>query len=160
MHFKLFQYSLDNQPSLDELNRYLDQNRVVSVQKELIQCRGEPQLIFIVETTRSNLGENTVKKPPCVDYKEILDADEFIVFCQLRDCRKQLAESEGVPVFTVFTNAQLASMVSNRCNSLDSLANVSGIGQARVSKYGEAVLAILVPACDSLLNKNPNSGDL
>lgn len=160
MYFKLFQYSLDSEPSLDDLNRFLDENRVVSVQKELIQCRGEPQLVFIVETTRANLTENSVKKSTRVDYKEILDPDEFIVFCQLRDCRKQLAESEGVPVFTVFTNAQLASMVTNRCNSLDLLANVPGVGQARVSKYGDAALAILVPACDSLSSKVLNNGGL
>ena len=50
-------------------------------------------------------------KLPKVDYKEVLKPEEFEVFSRLRDWRKGVAEKEGVPVYVVFTNEQLAEMV-------------------------------------------------
>jgi superfamily II DNA helicase RecQ len=50
-------------------------------------------------------------KLPKVDYKEVLKPEEFEVFSRLRDWRKAVAEKEGVPVYVVLSNEQLADMV-------------------------------------------------
>jgi superfamily II DNA helicase RecQ len=80
-----------------------------------------------------------------VDYKQVLSPDEFQMFAQLRDLRKTLAQDEAVPAYTIFTNDQLAEMVRNRVASLADLERVTGVGNARVARYGERVLAILCP---------------
>ena len=46
-----------------------------------------------------------------MDYKEILKSEDFAVFARLRDLRKEIAQAEAVPVYTVFTNEQLAQLV-------------------------------------------------
>jgi superfamily II DNA helicase RecQ len=44
-------------------------------------------------------------------------------------------------VYAVFSNEQLAQIVSRQCQSLADLAQIEGVGQARVDKYGSAILA-------------------
>jgi superfamily II DNA helicase RecQ len=78
-----------------------------------------------------------------VDYKELLSASDFALFSQLRDYRKSLAESEGKPVYTFFTNEQLAAIVQKKANSKAALKSIDGIGDAKIEKYGEAILKIM-----------------
>ena len=79
-----------------------------------------------------------------MDYKELLKPEEFEVFSRLREWRKATAEKEGIPVYTVLTNEQLAQMVRKKVSSKAGLKEIEGIGEARVEKYGEAVLRELV----------------
>ena len=65
---------------------------------------------------------------------------------KLRDLRKQLAQAEAVPVYTIFTNDQLAEMVRRRLNTVADLQTIVGVGEARVSKYGPAFLTALQAA--------------
>ena len=78
-----------------------------------------------------------------VDYRKVLSDDEFQIFCRLRDARKSIAESEGVPLYTVFTNAQLAEIVRANCENMDNLQAIKGLGKGRLAKYGQAILDVL-----------------
>ena len=48
-----------------------------------------------------------------------------------------------MPVFAVFSNAQLAAMAQQRCRTAADLGAIDGVGEARVERYGDAMLAIL-----------------
>jgi superfamily II DNA helicase RecQ len=78
-----------------------------------------------------------------VDYKELLTPEQFEVFSKLRELRKQMATADSVPIYTVFTNEQLAAMVTSQADSKAKLKAIDGVGEARVEKYGEAFLALL-----------------
>lgn len=78
-----------------------------------------------------------------VDYKELLSAEEFTTFARLRDWRKEIAGQEAVPVYTIFTNEQLAEIVRRRITTKTGLKEIDGIGEARVSKYGSDVIKIM-----------------
>ena len=78
-----------------------------------------------------------------VDYREILSESDFAVYAKLRSLRKSMAEKDGLPAYTLFTNEQLAAMVQQRVTSLRALEEIQGIGAARVKKYGAAFLEIL-----------------
>ena len=73
----------------------------------------------------------------------MLKPEEFEVFSRLRDRRKAAAENEGVQVYVVLTNEQLAQMVQKKVNSKAGLKEIEGVGDARVEKYGESLLALL-----------------
>ena len=87
-----------------------------------------------------------VGRAPKVDYKDVLKPEEFEVFSRLGDWRKAVAEKEGVPVYTVFTNEQLAQMVQKQVNTKAGMKEVEGVGDARVEKYGEALVQLLATA--------------
>src|SRR4051794_14851410 len=78
-----------------------------------------------------------------VDYRERLKPEDFAVFARLRDLRKEIAQAEAVPVYTVFTNEQLAQMVQMRATTRAALEQIAGVGDARIEKYGARVLEFL-----------------
>ena len=80
-----------------------------------------------------------------VDYKTILNDADFRVFSRLRDLRKEIAQAEAVPVYTIFTNEQLAKIVQNRADSKSELEKINGVGGARLSKYGDRIIEFLIP---------------
>jgi superfamily II DNA helicase RecQ len=90
-----------------------------------------------------------------VDYKQLLRPADFVVFAALRQWRKAAAEREGVPLYAVFSNEQLAQMATRRCTALAEVEAIDGVGPARVRKYGDEVLTIVrdaataAPADDS-----------
>jgi superfamily II DNA helicase RecQ len=78
-----------------------------------------------------------------VDYKQILSPEDFAVFVKLRQWRKTAAEKEGIPVYTIFTNEQLAEIARLRVGSKTELGRIEGIGEGRLKKYGDEVLQVL-----------------
>jgi superfamily II DNA helicase RecQ len=57
--------------------------------------------------------------------------------------RKALSEKEAIPAYSIFTNEQLAAMVTGKVDSLTSMSAIQGIGAARLEKYGKAFLALM-----------------
>jgi ATP-dependent DNA helicase RecQ len=76
-------------------------------------------------------------------WRSLLTHDDEPVFESLRDWRAGRAKAEGVPPYVLFTNRHLAEIAHSRPLSLAALAQIEGIGQAKCSKYGEAVLGVL-----------------
>ncbi|MEO1003887.1 MAG: DNA helicase RecQ [Cyanobacteria bacterium J06638_7] len=61
----------------------------------------------------------------------------------LRAWRRQQARDQGVPPYVVFHDRTLLELAERRPARLEQLAVVSGIGAARLERYGEALLAVL-----------------
>jgi superfamily II DNA helicase RecQ len=127
----------------DELNAFLKSHRIVNVEKRLIDGERGTGWIFLVE-----FGNEQKNQPPAtpaqrVDYREILNAQEYALFDKLRQLRKDLAEKQGIPVYAVFTNDHLANMVKTRPKALKDIAALPGVGEARVKQYGTVFLETL-----------------
>ncbi|TDQ42665.1 DNA helicase RecQ [Aureibacillus halotolerans] len=65
------------------------------------------------------------------------------LFEVLRACRKRLAQEEGLPPFMIFSDKTLRDMCDKQPHSMDAMLDVSGIGQMKLEKYGEAFLEAL-----------------
>ncbi|MBK1875117.1 DNA helicase RecQ [Marinobacter sp. 1-3A] len=61
----------------------------------------------------------------------------------LRACRKELADKQGVPPYVIFHDTTLFDMLERKPQTLDELAGVSGVGAAKLEKYGEIFLAAI-----------------
>lgn len=61
----------------------------------------------------------------------------------LRACRKELADKQGVPPYVIFHDTTLFDMLERRPETLEQLAEVSGVGAAKLEKYGEVFLQTL-----------------
>jgi len=142
MQYQIFQYPLPASDSLDDLNRFLASHRVAVVTHHVVPNPGGGMLVFLVEyvdgTIKSNAG-----RAPKVDYRELLNESDFALFSRLRDERKTIAEAEGVPVYAIFTNAQLAEMITRPVRTAADLRQVEGIGQAKADKYAARLLPLL-----------------
>jgi superfamily II DNA helicase RecQ len=127
----------------EELNRFLRSHCVLSVDKRFTDAIGQPCWTFCVEYAEP--AKNGDPKPiGKIDYREKLSPEDFAVYDKLRQLRKQMAEAENQPPFVLFTNDQLAQMVKRRVKSLQAMGEIEGIGPARLSKYGDAFLKVLL----------------
>ena len=157
MHFFAIP-ALDPQPAQDEFNRFCDARRVVAVERQFV-ADGRNSYWALCVTVASGTGPlpDALKASERrtgtradgsggsgrVDYKSVLSEQDFALYAELRTWRKTVAEAEGVPVYAVFTNEQLAEIVRRRVDTLAALGEIEGMGPARLERYGAAVLARL-----------------
>jgi DNA helicase II / ATP-dependent DNA helicase PcrA len=64
------------------------------------------------------------------------------LYSSLREWRRQRAATEKVPAYCVFTDATLTALAEMAPTDAASLSRVPGIGQAKVEKYGDDLLAL------------------
>ena len=124
----------------EALNRFLRGHRIVQNRKELVSVEGSSYWAILVEYLDSpdkSPGETIKGK---VDYREILSPADFSLFSKLREIRKKLAEDNGLPVYAVCTNEQLADIARRRPKSLADCMKIDGIGQGKAEKYVPAFL--------------------
>jgi ATP-dependent DNA helicase RecQ len=65
------------------------------------------------------------------------------MFRKLAELRKEIAVADGVPPYVVFHDKTLHEMVDKLPDDLQSLGKISGVGRAKLDKYGERFLAII-----------------
>ncbi|MBV9651496.1 MAG: DNA helicase RecQ [Pseudonocardiales bacterium] len=72
-----------------------------------------------------------------------LPTEAVPVFDQLRAWRAATAKEQGVPAYVIFHDATLRQIAAESPASLAELATVSGVGENKLAKYGQQILAIL-----------------
>ena len=74
-----------------------------------------------------------------------LTGDDAALFEQLRAWRAGVAKEAGLPAYVVFHDATLREIAVRRPASLGELSGISGIGEAKLERYGAGVLGVLTP---------------
>jgi superfamily II DNA helicase RecQ len=149
---------LGGEAGAEELNAFLTGQRILSLDRQLVQAGTAS--VWAVCVAYEPAGEGrpqsmaAVGRRGKVDYREVLNEADFAVYAGLRTLRKEIADAEGVPAYALFTNEQLAEMVTRRVSSAAALREIPGIGEGRVDKYGAAFLQALAEA----LAQGPGSG--
>ncbi len=69
--------------------------------------------------------------------------DDLALFDSLRRLRLDLSRDQGVPPYVVFGDTTLTAMVRHRPTTLDAFARLSGVGQVKLERYGEAFLEVI-----------------
>ena len=71
------------------------------------------------------------------------DSADEALFQKLRDVRKEIADRQGVPAYIVFSDKVLRELASVRPKSAGEMLDVSGVGPAKLNKYGDIFLDAL-----------------
>jgi DNA helicase-2/ATP-dependent DNA helicase PcrA len=80
------------------------------------------------------------KRGRCADCPASYDEE---LFERLRVWRKERADEEKVPAFVVFTDATLQLIAEQRPTSSAALLRISGVGPAKLERYGEGLLEVV-----------------
>ena len=72
------------------------------------------------------------------------DGPDAKLFEALKGWRRETAQANSVPPYVIFHDATLADMVRAKPATLAALGRISGIGEAKLKKYGAEVLAVLI----------------
>jgi ATP-dependent DNA helicase RecQ len=72
-----------------------------------------------------------------------IEAYEQELWDALRTLRTQLAKQQGVPPYVVFHDATLLAMLRAMPANEDELSTISGVGEAKLKRYGSDFLAVI-----------------
>ena len=131
---------LDPTSTQQTVNQFLSQHRVVSVDRQLVTSNDCSVWALCVTYIDAQAIPSTKPTKERVDYKEILTPEEFDVFSSLRELRKTVAAQQGINLYHVFTNDQLAAIVQKRMTTKAQVAGISGVGKARAENFAPIFL--------------------
>ncbi len=98
---------------------------LLSGEKTLTMAEPRVKAAPIPKTARRKAGD--------VDYDPEL-------FKKLRALRKELADSEGVPPFVIFSDASLAEMAARLPQEQEDFRRIHGVGEYKFDRYGPAFM--------------------
>jgi superfamily II DNA helicase RecQ len=132
-----------------ELNQFLKTHRALHVEQRWVDQGWNSFWAVWVDYVDTSAPVADGQQPAAagskkkVDYKDRLSTEDFDVYLQLRNLRKEMAAEEGVALYAVFTNEQLAQVVERRALTKPALQEIAGVGEARAEKYGPRVFELL-----------------
>mgnify|MGYP003564715173 CR=1 FL=1 len=130
-----------------ELNRFLRSVRVINTRREFVSQGGNSFWSLAVEywdgADSHMVSRGDVKKRTRIDYREVLSPEDFAIYAKLREWRQKRASQDAVPVYTIFTNEQLALIAEKKMTTKAALQQIDGIGDARIKKYGDEVIKVI-----------------
>lgn len=144
MQIRIFSIPItDNGEMQAEMNRFLSASRVLEIEQRFYQNDKSAFWSFCVRYLNSNTGsfQQQLTKQK-VDYKELLNENEFTIFSKLRECRKIIAANDAVPAYAVFTDEELAGIARLPVLEVSKLISVKGIGDKKVEKYGNQLIEL------------------
>ena len=90
------------------------------------------------------LRKDVTKKPAKKQTRTPLPEDIDIgLWESLRECRRVLAEEQGIPPYVIFHDKTLKEMCAALPANIEEFAGLSGVGERKLQKYGEAFLKVL-----------------
>jgi ATP-dependent DNA helicase RecQ len=73
-----------------------------------------------------------------------LDGADLELFEALRAKRMEIAKDQGVPPYVVFPDTTLIALATERPMDEDEMLGISGIGQSKLERYGDAFLEVIL----------------
>jgi ATP-dependent DNA helicase RecQ len=110
--------------------------------------RGEVQMLLRQpsDAPKRAGGARTAAKPRAAKDKPPplpLDDDGLARFAALKAWRSEVAREHNLPAYIVFNDATLAEMAQAQPDSLEALAQISGVGAKKLEAYGREILRVL-----------------
>lgn len=101
--------------------------------------KGHAQLLLREETKQPGL---TKTKSRSRFASGVSDADHTL-WDALRACRKALADEHNIAPYMVFHDATLMELMELRPDSETAMLNISGVGEAKLERFGKAFLDVI-----------------
>ncbi|MEQ9439972.1 MAG: DNA helicase RecQ [Cyclobacteriaceae bacterium] len=149
-HKQLKTYGAGADISKKDWHRYFND----LLQLEYLQkSDGKFPILQLTEKSWSVLkGEEKVMMVEAVETQEATTqtTDEPIedaLISQLKTLRRQLAQQENVPAYVIFSDATLQELATYLPTQAEDLSRISGFGEVKINKYGEAFLEEINQYC-------------
>jgi ATP-dependent DNA helicase RecQ len=81
-----------------------------------------------------------------------VDEESELLFNRLRQLRKKIADSQGVPPYVIFHDSSLRLMAQSKPRGLAQFRQISGVGQSKVQQYGDIFIAAINDFCQDSLS--------
>ena len=138
MPFRIFSIPFDPATQTfgeESLNDYLSNKRLLSWQAEFFRHSRKSYWTVLLEYEPVLKGEGREKLH--------LNPEQEMLFQRLREWRKEKAERQSVPVYVIASNRHLSEMAVKQPVSLESLKQMQGFGEKKVSDHGKEILHVI-----------------
>lgn len=136
------------------LNAFMATHEALEVRHEFFIHERSPWLLVLVgyrpategrppDSLSSARGPSPGRKGP--HPADDLSPEERARYDRLHAWRAERAQLDGVSLFVVLTNRQMAEVARRNPRTLGELVEVAGVGEAKRGKYGDDVLLVLWP---------------
>lgn len=145
MNLKLFNTRLSAETAMADqqaINAFMDS---VSVKKTATQfVPGNPDYwsILVFYEDLNGTYKKEADKQPAITEADLTETERSI-YAALRLWRKDRATEINLPEFMVCHNATLMTVAKEKPQDLLSLSKIKGLGDQKIAKYGEDMIAIL-----------------
>ena len=130
------------------LSRQLTQMGYLQKSGEYSVLNLTPQAIDALHNRTQIMGHIQEDERQSRKVPETLNYDQAL-FAILRQKRKELADEASVPPYVIFSDKTLVEMSAYYPQSLESVLKMSGVGQAKLGRYGEIFLKEIKSYCES-----------
>jgi ATP-dependent DNA helicase RecQ len=103
--------------------------------------RGEVPVMLRPERVEETAPKAVAKTRRTSEAPANLNASQTHLLETLKAWRLETARTHRLPAYVILHDRVLVEIATMRPDSLSQLANVSGIGQAKIDRYGSAILA-------------------
>jgi ATP-dependent DNA helicase RecQ len=117
--------------------------KITEAGRKFLQEKGAIQMRKIVAKVKSKAAVKFDEKTKTKIIFALSSDTENELFAKLKAKRLEIAKAQNVPPYVVFHDKTLIEMVKLRPNSLLEMNKISGIGEAKVKKYGKVFLEIM-----------------
>ena len=127
--------------------------RHVVLWRDIEDVKSDEEYLLVLPTVymSKNIHQSVSEDEICDDLEENVsgsfDEDDSLVsnndmdlFFRLKELRKEISESEGVPAYIVFSNETLFNMVKYKPKDKEEMLRIYGVGKVKFERYGEAFL--------------------
>ena len=95
-----------------------------------------------VKRGKSKFNDKPVQKDDAALFN-INTSEEKALLKVLKSKRLELARAQRVPPYLIFHDRTLVEMVKRRPESIEAMSYISGVGEAKMEKYGILFLGLL-----------------
>jgi len=124
----------------DELSRLLEEKGIL--QAALRDSVIEPREASAESPSKSPRRRKALPRPEIV-----LTPEEKQIVARLKRWRMDRANTQRVPAYMICPDRTLEHLARELPETLEALANVYGLGESKISKFGEELLKALRDAC-------------
>ncbi len=141
-------YGLLSDRSVKEVSEFIE--FLISDELIAVEHGTYPTLKVTTKGKEVLLGNERVLRKERVETRQIVQ--DHPLFEVLREIRKEIAQSEGVPPFVIFSDQTLTDMCAKMPKNETELLQVKGIGEHKLAKYGSHFLQAVL----HFMEENPN----
>lgn len=127
----------------ETINRFMESVTVTKTSTQFVP--GNPDywsILVFYENGQSIQSKETAKAAEPVTTAQLTEDEQAIVNA-LKIWRKERATELNVPEYLVCHNATLITLARQKPQQLSGLAQIKGLGEQKIARYGDDIVAIL-----------------
>lgn len=133
----------DNLKDMQSLNKFLIDNKVVSIKEQFVTGKVDYWLVFVTyEHQLDKQAKTTAPKEAAAEKEDRSDVDEDLL-TKLKQWRNEKCKQLMLPAYIILNNKTAEELAKTRPTAYENLDKIKGIGEKLKEKYGSEIIDLI-----------------